>query len=136
MDLIKIKVNNNSLYMNNSNNTLGEIYLEKNGYIYFPEENWTDIVVNLLSWWMKKIRSIKYVKCGEIIELDFKDGPLLLSIEKIKDNEVNLKGIKKNSISVDVLFEAKTHLDVLLRSVVAASNSVVHYAKFKQWETK
>jgi uncharacterized protein YkvS len=136
MDQIKIKVNNNSLYINNSNNILGEIYLEKNGYIYFPEEKWTDFVVIILSWWMKKLRSIKHVKCGENIEVDFMNGPLMLIIEKINDNEVNLTGIKRNLISADVLFEAKTHLDDLMRGLVAASNSVVHYAKSKHWETK
>jgi hypothetical protein len=96
MDQIKIKVNNKSLYISNSNNIIGEISIEKNGYIFFPEENWTDFVVVILSWWNEKLRYFKYAKIAERIELDFMDGPLLVRLEKVNEQEVNLKGIKRN----------------------------------------
>ncbi|QOY34687.1 hypothetical protein AWH56_018435 [Anaerobacillus isosaccharinicus] len=76
MDQIKIKVNNKSLYINNSNNIVGEICIEKNGYIFFPDEKWTDFVVVILSWWNKKLRYFKYLKIEERLDFDFMDGPL------------------------------------------------------------
>ncbi|MFD1738866.1 hypothetical protein ACFSCX_20340 [Bacillus salitolerans] len=135
MDQIRIKVNNKSLYINNSNNIVGEIYIEKNGYIFFPKEKWTDFVVVILSWWNEKLRYFKYGNIGERIEFDFMEGSLLLRLEKLNHHEVNIKGIKRNLINEEVLFEAETLFNDLKKSLVTVSNSVIGHAKLKGWET-
>ncbi len=134
MDEIKIIVNKTTLFINNTNNIVGEIYIEKNGHNFFPNEKWTDFVVVILYWWTKKLRSFEYAKVGEKTELEFMDGPLLLRLEKVNDHEVNLLGIKKNLINEEVIFEAQTLFDDLKKKVVNISNSVIGYTKQKSWE--
>jgi len=134
MDQIKIRVNRTTLFINDSNNIVGEIYIEKNGHSFFPEEKWTDFVVVILSWWTKKLRYFEYAKVGEKTVFDFMDGPLLLRLKKVNEHEVNLIGVKRNLINDEMLFEAQTQFDDLKMNVVKVSKSVIGYAKLKGWE--
>jgi hypothetical protein len=136
MDLIKIKVNNDSLYLNSSNQIIGEIYFEKNGYLFFPEENWSDFVIVILSWWTDKLRYFEYGSNGEYIDFDFMDGPLRIRIERISKGEIKLVEIKENSYNKEVLFKADTHFNVLKSSLLKASKSVLGFVKIKNWETE
>ncbi|WP_226670324.1 hypothetical protein [Metabacillus litoralis] len=65
MDQIKIRINKKTLFINDTNNIVGEIYIEKNGHNFFPEEKWTDFVVVILTWWTKKLRCFEYAKVGK-----------------------------------------------------------------------
>lgn len=136
MDHLRIKVNNDSLYLNNSNQIIGEIYFEKNGYLFFPEEKWSDFVVIILSWWTEKFRYFEYASIGEFIELGFMDGPLLIRIERISKNALRIVGIKENSYNKEVLFKADTNYNVLKRSLLNVSKSVLGFVKLKNWETE
>lgn len=136
MDHLRIKVNNDSLYLNNSNQIIGEIYFEKNGYLFFPEEKWSDFVVIILSWWTEKFRYFEYASIREFLELGFMDGPLLIRIERISKNALRIVGIKENSYNKEVLCKADTNYNVLKRSLLNVSKSVLGFVKLKNWETE
>ncbi|APH03680.1 hypothetical protein [Bacillus weihaiensis] len=57
-----------------------------------------------------------------------------MRIEKINEQEVNLKGIKRNLNNEEVLFEAQTLFEDFKKSLVTVSNSVIGYSKLKGWE--
>lgn len=66
----------------------------------------------------------------------FMDGPLLIRIERISKNALRIVGIKENSYNKEVLCKADTNYNVLKRSLLNVSKSVLGFVKLKNWETE
>lgn len=82
---MNIVIGNNTLKQGTSGNITGKIFVEVDDY-YFPEENWNDFPIIILSCWINNYLNSRRSKVGKF-EMCFMDGPFLLKGELV-DNEL------------------------------------------------
>lgn len=94
-----LKINKDSFYTNQSGSTIGIIFFEVDGYI-FPSNDWYDFVVVLLYWLSKSIIDL-IIKKETMIEMDFMEGPLKVSLILDQDDQCTINFIEGEKLAGD-----------------------------------
>ena len=86
--MLKLKIKDDSIKISFKGNVTGIIYLQYDNFI-FPEENWNDFIVILLTDWSKKLINLASKGTSEEV-FRFMDGPFffhIYSLDKIHEIE-------------------------------------------------
>jgi hypothetical protein len=128
---IEVSTNVNGFEMNEkSKNIIGEIYFKIEDE-YFPQKEWSDFVVVILSWWIEAVSTILKSKINTSCKLFFMDGPYVVNGMKIDDEIVNLEFVRSDK----VLFETQCNIGQLKESLLTTSQTVLKKVEEKKWDT-
>jgi len=127
-----VTVNLDSLAISEYNKITGEIFfINENEQEYFPELYWNDMVIILLNWWSKELRSFisGNHSCSEY---NFMDGSFSIKLKKTEsywtafwiEDDVNTKSFIINNVQEFLLSFPKT------------INSVLRICNKNNWQTE
>ncbi|AZB42060.1 hypothetical protein CEF21_07020 [Bacillus sp. FJAT-42376] len=132
MQDITIEVDANTL--ENRTNITGNIYFMIDYYRYFPEHDWSDFVVIILSWWIKSYKGIMVSEVGRTYEFDFMDGTPTVFAKKINESQVEILFCEDGLQKVD--FSGVFGIQQLRDSLLSASKKIIRGINRKQWSSK
>lgn len=89
--MINIVINELSIEMSNRNSITGEIYFQM-GDSFFPELNWNDFIVVILTWWNESIQLLEASDIRSSQDFNFMDGPFYV------------QAVKKDSLHISLNF--------------------------------
>ncbi|WP_127530923.1 hypothetical protein [Paenibacillus kobensis] len=130
--MIGVQVNESSLEKSSRNAITGEIYFQFHE-VCFPEPNWNDFVVILLTWWNKSIRLLETASIGNKVNLYFMEGPYYVQGEKRDSENVSLSFIRRNKNNLCIMYSIETEISSLKKSIVSASNITLKEIRNKGW---
>jgi len=122
---VEIKVDLESL--NKSINITGIIYFEIDFYRYYPDENWSDFVVIILSWWIKSMKALILSKIGRTYEFNFMDGSPVVLAKKISNEDIELTCYDEGILICNI--------KQLRDSLLSTSKKVLREIDRKKWES-
>src|SRR5690625_1821260 len=101
---IDIKIITETLTLTKGNMITGEIYFWTQNDV-FPEKEWRDFVVVIMTWWYDAlIRLIESKQNGIEEEFEFMDGPLLIKAVKVSEELLELNFIKEMRSAEQIFF--------------------------------
>ncbi|MBW7453039.1 hypothetical protein ACFOLF_21285 [Paenibacillus sepulcri] len=132
--MISIVVDESSLEINNRKSITGEIYLQF-GDSFFPESNWNDFIVVVLTWWNKSIRILENSSVGVSQDFNFMDGPFYVRGVKKDSKQISLSFNRRNKAGLEVIASLDTEIDSLKKTIAEASIKVLKEMHAKNWAT-
>jgi len=93
---IAVEVDLDSLEMRT--NIIGNICFTIDYHHYFPEQDWSDFVVVILSWWIKSCKGIISSEIGRTYNFDFMDGSPIVLAKKISSDKAELSFYENGSL--------------------------------------
>lgn len=127
--MFKINTSVESIEKNKSGNITGIINVSVNGF-FFPEVNWNDFVIIVLSWWLEGAnRILTHASTEETFK--FMDGPLEFKVRR-KKNDLEIRFFHKNSLQNNISVNCKLFLD----EIVQSAQKIIDKCKYENWESK
>lgn len=120
--MVCINVDSTSLVKSDNNVITGILSVSVNDF-YFPDKDWNDFIVIVLSWWAKE--SITLLDSNRKVVFDFMDGPFNMVINPIDGGQLlELNFYKKEKLlpSADKLIFDKFSF---LKNLASVCNSVL-----------
>lgn len=115
----------------NKTNITGNICFTIDYHRYFPEQDWSDFVVIILSWWINSCKGIIISEIGRTYYFDFMDGSPIVLAKKISTDKAELSFYEDNSSEVH--FKAVCSIKQLRDSLISASKKVVRAIDREKW---
>ncbi|MTI85695.1 MAG: hypothetical protein FH756_17815 [Firmicutes bacterium] len=132
---IEIHLEEETFVINKSKSLIGEIYFIVKGSDYFPEKGWFDFPAVKLSWWAENVIKINNSSVGTEFKLRFMDGPLYVKGVKKEEDIVELKFIKEQLNSENILLAANVSLNTLEKAIRTAAEKVVIFENKNKLES-
>ena len=127
-----INIDTDSFRISSKQSITGVIYVSINGEYSFPEENWSDFIVVILSWWAEGIYSLLMTNTDEC-ECIFMDGPYEFHIKKnVKVWEIEFL---ENRDEKRIIFQDSFNPSEVIEAMRKATNKVLRHCKEKGWDT-
>ncbi|MTH52278.1 hypothetical protein GKZ89_02585 [Bacillus mangrovi] len=130
---ILIEVDTDTL--ENRTNITGNIYFMIDYHRYFPDQDWSDFILIILSWWIKSCKGIIVSEVGRTYEFDFMDGTPIVLAKKMNERQVELlffeDGLQKGKVHFSGVFSIQQIRDSLL----SVSQKVIRAIDRKQWSS-
>ena len=111
---------------------MGNISFTIDYHHYFPEQDWSDFVVIILSWWIKSCKGIIISEIGRTYEFDFMDGTPIVLAKKISSDKAELSFYENSSSKV--LFKAECTIKQLRDSLLSTSKKVIRAIDREKWQ--
>lgn len=111
---------------------IGNICFTIDYHHYFPEQNWSDFVVIILSWWIKSCKGIIISEIGRTYEFDFMDGSPIVLAKKISSDIAELSFYENRSLKA--LYTAKCSIKQLRESLLSTSRKVIRAIDRENWQ--
>lgn len=112
----------------------GEIYFSiRSENFFFPEENWNDFIVIVLTWWHNSLIRIKNSKSKIIEELDFMDGSFAVKVTKINDEIATLAFIHERLSSSEIEHTCIVNISQMIESLLQSTNELLKVIHQNQW---
>jgi len=131
--IISIEVDVDSLEYNQ--NIIGNIYFVVDYHRYFPDDEWSDFVVIILSWWIESFKGLLVSSIGQTYKFEFMDGTPVILGNKIGPSSIELsfefdkeKRIKE--------FTAICNSEELGNSLLTASKKVLRAVERNKWSSE
>ena len=113
-------------------NIMGNICFSIDYHRYFPEQDWSDFVVIILSWWIRSCKGIIISEIGRTYEFDFMDGSPVVLAKNISSDKAEFS-FHKNNLS-ESHFKAECTIKQLRDSLLSTSKKVVRAIEREQWQ--
>lgn len=131
---VEIRLNEQSFELSRSKIT-GEICFVIEDQ-FFPEENWNDFVVVILTWWLESLKKLILSIDGSSFDFSFMDGPLMVRGKKIDNNKIYLEFVREKLNGEELQLTARCSVDQLRKSLIGAAKKTVKTIKAKMWDTE
>jgi hypothetical protein len=125
-DSFHLIIKRDTLYVNSSGNVIGVIFFKVNGF-YFPENNWHDFVVRLISWLTESTFNLKN-KIKENLDMPFMEGCYKVEVALDKNNLCKIDFIEGEKLAGDKEIIHKSisiPLDTLINEVKKACETLL-----------
>ena len=109
----------------------GNICFNIDYHHYFPEQNWSDFVVIVLSWWIKSCKGIIISEIGRTYEFDFMDGSPIVLAKKICRDIAEFTFYENSSSKV--LLKAECSITQFRDSLLSTSKKVLRAIDREKW---
>jgi hypothetical protein len=127
-DPVNVKVDTQTFAVQ-SGTVTGRIYLKCSDDLCFPERDWNDFPVIILTWWLDAMFAF-VTALAPAVQLHFMDGPFSVKICKCADRlECDL--VKDDNVTG----QCSAAIDELSRSLVGAAESVGHFCEVSGIDT-
>jgi hypothetical protein len=73
-----------------TNNIVGNIYFVIDYHRFFPDDEWSDFVIIILSWWIESLKGLIVSEPGKTYTFDFMDGIPVVFGKKIDTKNVEM----------------------------------------------
>ncbi len=129
---IKIVLGKDSLHRSTKGSITGIIYFDF-GHYQFPEKEWSDFVVVIISWWLNALDQVVrgISKC---IDFHFMDGPLLLRLKKDSKDILKLECIDEGK-HAKVEFTSYVYLKNIFSELEIAAEELINQCKLNDWKS-
>ncbi|WP_156830085.1 hypothetical protein [Paenibacillus sp. HW567] len=127
-------IEESTLEISNRKSITGEVYFQF-GDAFFPDCNWNDFIVVILTWWNKSIKLLETSSAGTSQDFNFLDGPFYVHGVKKDNLHITLSFIRRNKANLEVIASLDTEIDSLKKSIVKASRKVLKELNAKNWVT-
>ena len=117
---MEVIVDIDSLVFNS--NVTGIIFLEDSG-VCFPDNEWNDFAVVVLTWWINSVKELEK-KEGKELELRFMDGPYYANIKVGANDQASVRFIQKGK-SQEVIYESTIDVWKFIKSLSRSANAVL-----------
>lgn len=132
--MVSVVIEESTLEISNRKSITGEIYFQI-GDTFFPDCNWNDFIVVILTWWNKSIKSLETSSVGTSQDFNFMDGPFYVHGVKKDSTHIILNFITRNKAGLEVIALLDTEIDSLKNSIAKASRKVLEEVNAKNWIT-
>lgn len=133
--MINIVINETSIEMSNRNSITGEMYFQVGDYV-FPELNWNDFIVVILSWWNKSIHLLEASAIGSSQDFDFMDGPFYVHAVKKDSLHLSLSFTQTKRAGTEVIASMDTDIAHMKTLIADVSRKVLKELYARDWLTK
>lgn len=134
-DRFKIIIDRETLYVNKSDNVIGVIFFESNKF-YFPEHNWGDFVVAILSWLTKIVGDLQSSR-SQKVEVSFMEGCFKVELQLNNYRQCKINFIEGEKLAGDKEITHKsiiTPLDNVIDEVTKACEMIIRMRESKELE--
>ena len=131
---VDIRVNEQSLKLSRRKIT-GEICFVIEDQ-FFPEENWNDFVVVILTWWLQCLKKLMLSADGSLCDFSFMDGPLLVRVKKIDNDIINLEFMREKLNGDEIQLTARCSVNQLRKSLIGAAKKTIKIIEAKMWDSE
>lgn len=128
--MITLKIDETSLEKSRSSLITGKIYFDCGAW-QFPEINWDDFVVVVLSWWLSAVHRLLTTR-SDVEELLFMDGPFFVAIKNLGDDQCHLEGFRRGATKA--VFADEVSLKRLHGVILKAARQIEAACTARQWE--
>jgi len=130
---IDIKIIPETLMLTRGNMITGEIYFTTKSDA-FPEKEWRDFVVVILTWWYDAIINILKNKQNEMTEtLYFMDGPFMIKAVIVSDDLLTLNFIERVSSGEQIVFTINTSINEFKNTLLRSGNELLIELNERGW---
>lgn len=130
---VAIEVDIESLKKNE--HVIGNVYFVIDYHRFFPDPNWSDFIVIVLSWWIQSIKALMISDVGVTYQFVFMDGIPIVLAKKVRIDEVELQfcleGLNKNSLEGI----AQCKIEQLKESLLKTSKKVLRAMERNKWDS-
>lgn len=130
---IKIIVNTETFNKSKYGSITGEIFFKVESAV-FPENNWNDFIVVILSQWLMEFKQFVETKSTSF-EMNFMDGPLFINVKRKNDKELYLKFSKKYIDDEEVYLSTVCSVDKLNQELVNVAQKILEEVEKRNWVT-
>ncbi|MNO88464.1 hypothetical protein D3C76_799140 [compost metagenome] len=132
--MVSVIIEESTLEISNRKSITGEVYFQF-GDTFFPDCNWNDFIVVILTWWNKSIKLLETSSVGASQDFIFMDGPFYVHGVKKDSSHITLSFIRRNKADLEVIASLDTEIDSLKKSIAKASRKVLKELNAKNWVT-
>ncbi|TQR39153.1 hypothetical protein [Brevibacillus brevis] len=132
--MVSVVIDESTLEVSSRKTITGEVYFQF-GDSVFPDSNWNDFVVVILTWWNKSIKILETSSVGTSQDFNFMDGPFYVRGVKENSAEISLHFTRRNKEGLEVIASVGTEIDSLKKSIVNASRKVMKEINTNNWLT-
>ncbi|BCB05830.1 hypothetical protein [Bacillus sp. KH172YL63] len=129
---VRIEIDVNTL--ERRKNITGTICFMFNYHHYFPDQDWSDFVVRILSWGIKSCKGLMVSEVGRSYEFDFMDGTPIVFAKKIDDKHVEMSFCEGGSLKAE--FSGLFTIQQLRESLLSASKKVIRTTDRNKWVSR
>jgi hypothetical protein len=133
-ELLDVIFNETSINISKKGEVTGEIYFRVDD-TYFPQVNWNDFIVVILTWWNKAISQLESSPVGVSANFSFMDGPFNIRGKKKENGNLSLDFIRRNSNGEDVSNSIDVNILELRRLIQGVSKKVLKVIRDKKFST-
>ena len=126
-----VKIKKNSISMSKYGSITGIIYYDFDDF-QFPDKNWKDFIVVIVSWWLEVLDEILYSPIGFECELDFMEGPQFILLKKSCENSLILECFDRDFVGTPN-FSSEVSVDNFVNSLVFAANKLSNICLKENW---
>lgn len=94
-----IKLREDTFFINSSGSVIGDICFAVDDW-YFPDKNWDDFVVILLSWLAQQIMNL-YLDKNQVVEMSFMEGCFKVSLTLNNHYQCTIRFIEGEKLAGD-----------------------------------
>lgn len=127
---VEVRIAEDSIEHTSSRIVTGVVFFDF-GEIKFPESEWNDYVVVILSWWLVALRDIVEGRV-DTVELRFMDGPFWVSVRNFANDDCEVQCMKGD----DEVFRCRYSPMMLLRATYKAAAQVQRVCFQREWESE
>jgi hypothetical protein len=131
-ELLDVIFNETSINISKKGEVTGEIYFRVDD-TYFPQVNWNDFIVVILTWWNKAISQLESSPVGVSANFSFMDGPFNIRGKKKENGNLSLDFIRRNSNGEDVSNSIDVNILELRRLIQGVSKKVLKVIRDKKF---
>ncbi|MBB6674797.1 hypothetical protein [Cohnella nanjingensis] len=132
--MASIVIDESTLEISNRKSITGEVYFQF-GDSSFPDSNWNDFVVVILTWWNKSIKLLETSSVGTAQDFNFMDGPFYVHGVKKDSAQISLHFTRRNKDGLEVIASLDTEIESLKKTIAKASRKVIKEINAKNWVT-
>ncbi len=134
MTLAEVLVHTNKENLEFRSQITGEVYFSiRSKNFFFPEENWNDFIVIVLTWWHNSLIRIKHSKSKVTEELLFMDGSFVVKVTKTNDEIATLAFIHESLSSLEIEHTCTVNISQMIESLLQSTNELLEVIHQNRW---
>ena len=137
MPLATVLVHANKENLEFRREVTGEVYFAVSSEnFFFPEENWNDFIVIVLTWWHHSLIRIKHSQPKITEELIFMDGSFSVEVTKINDELAALAFIHEKLSSTEIEHTCTVNISQMIESLLQSTNELLKVIHQNHWQSE
>lgn len=116
-------------------NIVGNLCFLIDYHYYFPDEEWSDFVIIVLSWWIESIKGLIVSEAGRVYKFDFMDGTPVVFVKKTDTDKIELSFFS-NREKASREYSTNCSISGLKSSLLSTSKKVLRSVERNKWSSE
>jgi len=131
MESIALITNTESIKMSEVQTITGIIFYDFGSY-KFPEKDWNDLIVIVLSWWLAALKNI-VIDRSLIEELRFMEGPLYIKAINLGNDRCKIECVDERS-GGNTVFSEVYSITKVISTILGVAKSIESVCSENGWD--